>query len=650
NSHELLIRVLSGCATKTTDVDLRGVEMSMLAFGTGSRGCSPPTACVRAVEEALSLGWRTIDAAWEYGTQRLVAQGIAAAGVSREELFIITKIPGPVGANASRYVEDDLAQLQMPYVDLLLMHYPCGEAWPQPRDGCNATEDAQDAARRLATWRAMERLHAAGKVKALGVSNFRQEHLRQLLAEARVPPSVNQVQWHLGYHDDALHRFCAMNGIILQAYSPLGGGGTSTGRDGGIALDDPLVVAVARRHSVSDAQVALRWSIDQGVAVVTSSVRADYLAEDLAVLRFQLAPEEVVALSRLHSAVPAVRIVDDWPDVMMPSVALACGDRNATSVPLGLEGDRTLARSATLQGSRRQLSGDGALATTTVVESSRSAVLAWGKAGGRHLDLPANDKEELIDALAGLGDLLAAGVASRKEMFVTARTHGGPIGYEATVQWVTNLMLSSNSSLGGWIDLLLISAPCLHGKDACRADSASDRTAVLDTWKAFVKLRKLGKVRAIGVANFAVAHMAWIIGEADGDGRLEHGLSDDPPANTSAICINQVEFHLGYHDDALQIYCDRHQVTLQAGAGPFAHAAPPPSNPSLVAVAAAHNVTTQQVALRWALQLNVPVVANPAKDQDDLMFLEPLFSFTLSAAEMETLSGLALPSLKANYS
>eukprot|EP00854_Cymbomonas_tetramitiformis_P019852 gene19852-23748_t len=141
-------------------------------------------------------------------------QGIAAAGVSREELFIITKIPGHVGANASRYVEDDLAQLQMPYVDLLLMHYPCGEAWPQPRDGCNATEDAQDAARRLATWRAMERLHAAGK-----------------------------------------------------AYSPLGGGGTSTGRDGGIALEYPLVVAVARRHSVSDAQVALRWSIDQGVAV-----------------------------------------------------------------------------------------------------------------------------------------------------------------------------------------------------------------------------------------------------------------------------------------------------------------------------------------------------------------------------------------------
>ncbi|KAK3249359.1 hypothetical protein CYMTET_41209 [Cymbomonas tetramitiformis] len=157
-----------------------------------------------------------------------------------------------------------------------------------------------------------------------------------------------------------------MNGIILQAYSPLGNGGTSTGRDGGIVLEYPLVVAVARRHSVSDAQVALRWSIDQGVAVVTSTVRADYLAEDLAVLRFQLAPEE---------------------------------------------------------------------------------------AGGRHLDLPANDKEELIDALAGLGDLLAAGVASRKEMFVTARTHGGPIGYEATMQWVTNLMLSSNSSLGGWIDL-----------------------------------------------------------------------------------------------------------------------------------------------------------------------------------------------------
>ena len=327
----------------------------MLALGTGSRGCSPPGACEAAVTDALRMGWRNIDCAWEYGTQRLVASGLKASGVPRSEVYVATKLPGPVGAAAARrYMDENLAQLQMAQVDLLLMHYPCGASWPQPRDGCSADEDT---GARLETWRAMQAMVAAGQVRQIGVSNFRLEHLRQLVAAsadgsggaAAAAVRVNQVQWHLGHHDDELLAFCRAHNITLQAYSPLGGGGTSTGRDGGISLDDPAVAAIAARHNATTAQVALRWSVQQGVAVVTSTVRAGYLREDLAVLtKPRLTSSELATLSARPCWKPrgpfghttnrgSERLVGrGWPK---PGAAL--GLNLPPRVPPGCESDRS---------------------------------------------------------------------------------------------------------------------------------------------------------------------------------------------------------------------------------------------------------------------------------------------------------------------
>ena len=118
-------------------------RLSMVAFGTGSRGCSPPAACTSAVATALRQGWRSIDAAYESGTQAEVAAGIAASGVRRSDLFLETKIPGPVGAEAAAATfEADLRALKVPSVDLLLMHYPCTDDFPQPRDGCTIDQGA----------------------------------------------------------------------------------------------------------------------------------------------------------------------------------------------------------------------------------------------------------------------------------------------------------------------------------------------------------------------------------------------------------------------------------------------------------------------------------------------------------------------------
>jgi diketogulonate reductase-like aldo/keto reductase len=119
----------------------------------------------------------------------------------------------------------------MDYVDLLIMHYPCLANYSQPRDGCSRDEGQEQ---RLDTWRALQEILASGKARAIGVSNYRQCHLEALLSAPNVStaPLVNQVEWHLGYHNDSLLEYCKAHNITLQAYSPLGGGGTSTGRNG----------------------------------------------------------------------------------------------------------------------------------------------------------------------------------------------------------------------------------------------------------------------------------------------------------------------------------------------------------------------------------------------------------------------------------
>jgi diketogulonate reductase-like aldo/keto reductase len=641
----------------------------MLALGTGSRGCSPPAACQAAIEQALNLGWRTIDCAWEYGTQPLVAAALSNSGVPRTDVYLISKIPGPVGAaQAASDFKDDLARLGTGYVDLLLMHYPCGPAFAQPRDGCGAVNDTADAAARIDTWRAMEGFVADGRARAIGVSNWRQEHIAQLLAAGvRAPVAVNQVQWHLGFHDDALLEYCLARGIRLQAYSPLGGGGTSQGRDGGVALDDPLVTRIAVAHSppnttshanasnangssasnmsnTSNAQVALRWAIQRGVAVATSATTRAYLLEDLRVVGSGgsggapvLSGVEVAALSALGAgAVPRTIVVDDWPDVSMPVVALHCGAGAGTGSSSG--------------------SGSGSGRGSAC---SAAGVQAWASAGGRHVAVSAGAAAATATR-AGLAAAVRAGVAARDELFVTVQL-ASPLGYEGTLRWANETWLAppplppppaaaaaaaaagqqaaervkggaavaASAGAGadvaaadegvGWIDLLLLNAPCADGTGACPATgpaSAAARAAVRETWRAMAALRAAGKVRALGVgAGFSnTAQLEWIVGGGGGGGGVGAMVGDDPAANASALSVAQLEWHVGHSPPAvLTTFLRSFNVSLQATADrPFAHPVPAAAAPLLAAAAAAHNRSAEQVGLRWALQAGAAVVASVA--------------------------------------
>ena len=246
-----------------------GVLMPMLAFGTGSLAAGTAEGAVR---RALVHGVTHIDTAYDYGDQRGV--GRALTGVNRTRIFVTTKIPPLSNAStafmqSTQAMQDDLRQLQLSYVDLMLLHNP-------PKG------NTQFCAAMRESWRALMAFHAAGKTRAIGVSNFCPSSIECLLSGGDalqvVVPAINQVEYHLGMTSDpaGVKSYCDARGIYLQAYSPLDGGNPQL-------LKGELVSQIGRAHNVSGAAVSLRWVYEQCVPFITTSEQPRHLEDDLAV-------------------------------------------------------------------------------------------------------------------------------------------------------------------------------------------------------------------------------------------------------------------------------------------------------------------------------------------------------------------------------
>ncbi len=244
-------------------------------------------ACVRAVRDALEIGYRHIDTAEMYENERAVGRGIEESGIPRDEIFLTTKLwTNHLTARAvSKSTEASLKQLGTDYVDLLLIHWPNGSV--------SLTE----------TLAAMERLREAGKARRIGVSNFTPSMWREALELA--PARVNQVEFHPFLNQESLAGFAAERKLELIAYTPL-----AKGRVG----DEPKIVKIAEAHGRTPAQVTLRWLIQHpGVAAIPKAARREHLKENLRVFDFELEESEMRALSSLGKK---LRLVDpDWaPD------------------------------------------------------------------------------------------------------------------------------------------------------------------------------------------------------------------------------------------------------------------------------------------------------------------------------------------------
>ncbi|KQZ09221.1 hypothetical protein ASD23_13140 [Agromyces sp. Root1464] len=250
-----------------------GVRMPQLGFGVYQ---VPDDETTSAVATALDAGYRSIDTAAIYGNEAGVGRAIADAGIARDDLFITTKIWNSDQGydRALRAFDDSLAKLGLEQLDLSLIH------WPTPERGLY-----------LDTWRALERLYADGRVRAIGVSNFEPEHLDRLLASSTVVPAVNQVELHPALQNRATVAANERHGIVTEAWSPLAQGAV---------LGEASVVDVAARHGVTPAQVVLRWHLQQGRVVIPKSVTPSRIAENLDVFGFELAADELAVIDMLE--------------------------------------------------------------------------------------------------------------------------------------------------------------------------------------------------------------------------------------------------------------------------------------------------------------------------------------------------------------
>ncbi|WP_329306041.1 aldo/keto reductase [Streptomyces sp. NBC_01260] len=250
-----------------------GVEMPQLGFGVWQ---VPDDEAAKAVATAIESGYRSIDTAAIYGNEGGTGKAIAASGVAREELFVTTKLwNSEQGYDSTlRAFDASLDKLGLDYVDLYLIH------WPVP---------AKDAY--LDSYRALEKIHADGRAKAIGVSNFLPEHLERLLGETSVVPALNQIELHPQLQQTESRALHAKHGIATEAWSPLGSGKG--------LLEVPTVVAVARKHGRTPAQAVLRWHLQTGHVVIPKSVTPSRIAENIDVFGFELDDDDLAAFAAL---------------------------------------------------------------------------------------------------------------------------------------------------------------------------------------------------------------------------------------------------------------------------------------------------------------------------------------------------------------
>src|SRR5215217_7056648 len=251
-----------------------GVEMPLLGFGVYQ--VNDAEECERSVYEAIRTGYRLIDTAAVYGNEEAVGKALKRSGVAREEMFVTTKlwIQDAGYESAKKAFERSLERLQLGYLDLYLIHQPYGDVY--------------------GSWRAMEELYREGRIRAIGVSNFQQDRLMDLIVHNQVVPAVNQIETHPFQQQIETHKFLQENGVQIQSWGPFAEGKNDM-------FTNELLLSIGAKYNKSVAQVILRWLIQRGVVVIPKSVRKERIEENFSVFDFELSSEDMDAIATLDT-------------------------------------------------------------------------------------------------------------------------------------------------------------------------------------------------------------------------------------------------------------------------------------------------------------------------------------------------------------
>lgn len=248
-----------------------GVKMPILGYGVYQ---VTPDECERCVLDALEVGYRSIDTAQSYFNEKQVGSAMQKSGIPRKELFLTTKVwiehygYEPAKASVLRSME----KLQTDYLDLVLLHQPFSDTY--------------------GAWRALEELYEAGKIRAIGVSNFYADRMVDFASFNRIKPMVNQVETHIFDQQKTAKEWMDKYGVQIEAWAPFGEGRGGT-------FENPVIADIAEKHGKTPAQVMLRWLIQRGVVVIPKSTHKERMEENFQVFDFALTDEDMLAIAAL---------------------------------------------------------------------------------------------------------------------------------------------------------------------------------------------------------------------------------------------------------------------------------------------------------------------------------------------------------------
>lgn len=239
----------------------------------------------QAVREAVKLGYRLIDTAQAYGNERGVGEGVRTCGIPREQLFVASKVAAEnkTYESAMASIDETLEKMGLDYLNQMIIHSP--QPWAEFRVEKRYFEENKQV------WRALEDAQAAGKVKVIGVSNFLQDDLENILADCRVKPMVNQILLHISNTNSELLTFCEQQGIRVEAYSPIAHGE---------ALKNPAIIEMAQKYHVSVAQLCIRYVIQLGTVALPKTADPAHMANNAAV-DFEISAQDMRQLVQMQT-------------------------------------------------------------------------------------------------------------------------------------------------------------------------------------------------------------------------------------------------------------------------------------------------------------------------------------------------------------